>query len=125
LERDDIKDLLSPLKFWNWQSAYRSFEILQDLPFDKINSCDCSGICCDGTMQCIRLKQLHIRPLDSEQLPRKSISFKNHTLIESHTLREKLTRSHAFDFFFSARLYQHFAALFFSLFATDWLHQMG
>lgn len=88
----NVKDQLSALRHWDWQSAYRNFELLQQLPFDRINSCACEGICCDGTMQCIRLKQLHIKPLDVESEPRKSVPFRTHTLIASKQIRDKVSQ---------------------------------
>lgn len=88
---DDALDRrLSVLRHWKWSDAYRNFELLQRLPYDLVSSCDCDGVCGDGTAQAIRLKQLCISPLprQTEQLgSMKHISFQKHTFLKQHLNR--------------------------------------
>lgn len=82
---------LSALRFWDWQFAFRNWEILLQLPFEAVCRCICGGLCADGTMQSIRLKNLCVPDLPVEDNDHAFIPFQQYTLIKSNKRRTDIT----------------------------------
>jgi hypothetical protein len=80
------------MRYWDWQSAYRNFELLQQLPFDYVCSCSCRSICGDGTSQAIRFKHLDIQAHPAEDIDRPFVKFQQHTLFKTKSIRDMVNR---------------------------------
>jgi hypothetical protein len=94
---EDLENDMKSIASLNWQSIFQSFEILQNLPYEKAAKCpnsECDGIVFDGKYISTRTSLVHLEPLPVQKnstttttKPFKPLQFQDLSLIKSNDTR--------------------------------------